>query len=321
MPIFNVGGTLYPYPNVGDKPWGTIHIAWAAAVSSLATTLNTQVTNIIAAQFIDPMIVDGDMIFRTGGIPERLPIGTDGQVLAVVAGLPAWTTVAGTGDVVGPAGAVDNALTVFDGTTGKLIKETTVNVDALGNFVGINDMQIGGVVTAAADVNIAGAVTAASTDATTANAFFDTYTRTVGTTVGIRGLMRTGSSGNFVTGSGSEVNVTNLNGTITSTGRPIMIVVTPNVNTLGYIGARGDNTANTATGWFRLYRDGTFVSGYQLSLTKEDPAADVSISTGGPLIFFDITGAGTWTYQLTAQASTSVREAQVNDCRMLAFEL
>ena len=42
---------------------------------------------------------------------------------------PKWIalTVSGTGsgDVVGPAGAVDNAPTVFNGVTGKLIKETT----------------------------------------------------------------------------------------------------------------------------------------------------------------------------------------------------
>jgi hypothetical protein len=93
--------------------------------------------------------VDGDVIFQNASnantqtlrgsavassivyvLPTTAP--TAGQVLS--AGLPAgsplvstlsWTTIAGGGDVVGPASAADGNFAVFDGTTGKLIKQPT----------------------------------------------------------------------------------------------------------------------------------------------------------------------------------------------------
>jgi hypothetical protein len=41
---------------------------------------------------------------------------------------------AGTGDVVGPSGATDTAISLFDGVTGKLIKNSVVTVDGSGNI-------------------------------------------------------------------------------------------------------------------------------------------------------------------------------------------
>ncbi len=66
----------------------------------------------------------------------------DGDLTAIAAlsgtgflrrtGTDTWTlAAAGTGDVVGPASATDNAIAVYDGTTGKLIKNSNVNV---GNY-------------------------------------------------------------------------------------------------------------------------------------------------------------------------------------------
>lgn len=49
----------------------------------------------------NPMLLTGDIIFSldNSGTPAALPIGTNGQVLTVVAGLPVWSTVVGTGSV------------------------------------------------------------------------------------------------------------------------------------------------------------------------------------------------------------------------------
>lgn len=132
MPIFNVCGTNYQYPNVGEKPWGTIHIAWASAVSSCLTSLNTQVSGIAANQFLNPMTTNGDLITQVSGLPARLGVGADGEVLTVVAGSPAWGTVAGTGNVIGPAGvAADSNLAVYDGLTGLLIKDGGITVASI----------------------------------------------------------------------------------------------------------------------------------------------------------------------------------------------
>lgn len=52
----------------------------------------------------------------------------------------------GSGDVVGPSSAVDNRIAVFDGTTGKLIKDGGLTIDEIGAFgipVGMVTMQNG----------------------------------------------------------------------------------------------------------------------------------------------------------------------------------
>ena len=46
----------------------------------------------------------------------------------------------GSGDVVGPASATDNAITRFDGTTGKLIQNSTATLDDNGNFINVNSV-------------------------------------------------------------------------------------------------------------------------------------------------------------------------------------
>lgn len=45
-----------------------------------------------------------------------------------------WATPTGTGDVVGPASATDNAIARFDSTTGKLIQNSAVTIDDTGNM-------------------------------------------------------------------------------------------------------------------------------------------------------------------------------------------
>lgn len=112
MPTFNVCGTLYPYPNVGDNPWGTIHINWASAVSSCLTSVNTA----IATTFPNPMTTLGDMIYEDVTLtPVRLAIGTPGDVLTVdVSNVPVWAAPSsGTGNF--PIGAI-TAWCDFNGT-------------------------------------------------------------------------------------------------------------------------------------------------------------------------------------------------------------
>ena len=50
---------------------------------------------------------------------------------------------AGTGDVVGPGSATDNAVARFDGTTGKLIQNSGVVIDDTNNITGIATLDIG----------------------------------------------------------------------------------------------------------------------------------------------------------------------------------
>jgi hypothetical protein len=69
------------------------------------------------------------------GLNNLLPsqTGNNGKVLATDGTNASWTTN-GSGDVVGPASATDNAIARFDGTTGKLIKNSGVTVDDNSNI-------------------------------------------------------------------------------------------------------------------------------------------------------------------------------------------
>jgi len=72
---------------------------------------------------------------------------TTGQVLKATSSTTAtWQTLSGTGDVVGPGSATDNAVARFDSTTGKLIQNSVVTIaDSTGNISGagtINGVDI-----------------------------------------------------------------------------------------------------------------------------------------------------------------------------------
>lgn len=51
-----------------------------------------------------------------------------------------WVNGTGGGDVTGPASSTDNAITRFDGTTGKVIQNSTVTLDDNGNIVNANSV-------------------------------------------------------------------------------------------------------------------------------------------------------------------------------------
>lgn len=65
---------------------------------------------------------------------------TVGSGLTFVAGTLAATGGGGTGDVIGPSSATDNAITRFDTTTGKLIQNSTVTLDDTGNIINANSI-------------------------------------------------------------------------------------------------------------------------------------------------------------------------------------
>ena len=72
-----------------------------------------------------------------GGTLCTFPLidGSANQVLTTNgSGTWSWSTVVGTGDVVGPASSTDNAIARFDGTTGKLIQNSTVTISDAGGI-------------------------------------------------------------------------------------------------------------------------------------------------------------------------------------------
>ena len=86
-----------------------------------------------------PLTTKGD-IYGFSTVGDRLPVGGDGLILVADSTQPMgikWASVAGTGDVVGPASATDNAVVRFDLTTGKLIQNSVVTISDTGDIAGV----------------------------------------------------------------------------------------------------------------------------------------------------------------------------------------
>ena len=81
----------------------------------------------------------GDLIVGDGADSAvRLPLGANGLVLKSNGTTAVWDAIAGTGDVVGDASSTDNAITRFDGTTGKAIQNSGATIDDTGNLTANN---------------------------------------------------------------------------------------------------------------------------------------------------------------------------------------
>ena len=77
----------------------------------------------------------------TNSAPDQVVALTGAGTTTVTGTYPNFTITSNDefdGDVVGPASATDNAITRFDGTTGKLIQNSTVTIDDNGNANNVN---------------------------------------------------------------------------------------------------------------------------------------------------------------------------------------
>lgn len=81
----------------------------------------------------------------TGGVGLPEQTGNSGKFLTTDGTNLSWATTGGggggTGDVVGPSSATDNAIARFDTTTGKLIQNSVVTVSDTGDMAGVNSIS------------------------------------------------------------------------------------------------------------------------------------------------------------------------------------
>lgn len=79
-----------------------------------------------------------------GGGGASLPdqTGNAGKFLTTDGSTASWGTPAGSGDVVGPSSATDNAIARFDTTTGKLIQNSAVTISDTGDMAGVSSLGI-----------------------------------------------------------------------------------------------------------------------------------------------------------------------------------
>lgn len=112
-----------------------------------------------------------DTVTVANGGTGLIALGTALQVLRVNAGATAleYATVGGSGDVVGPASATDNAVARYDTTTGKLVQNSTVIIDDSGNVNGVNTLTVADAVSSTITANAVSGLTAGATGTVTNN--------------------------------------------------------------------------------------------------------------------------------------------------------
>lgn len=127
------------------------------------------------------------------------------------------------------------------------------------------------------------------------------------------GQQVSGSSGAFCSSSAGTVNVTNLAVTLTTTGRPVVVVMQPDNGGAGFAAFLGSNNAAV----LQVARTGTSTATYQWYASTTTPA---NFSNGPPGFFIlDVVAAGTYTY--TVQVQPGGAALCVERFAMAAYEL
>jgi hypothetical protein len=145
----NVGTGVVTTLTATQASVGSINAAVALVTNGTVTTLSGTQASITSANHAVLRLlgsVSGYVGLQgaaaAGSTTYTLPSadGSSGQVLSTNgSGTLSWATGGGggSGDVVGPASATDNAIARFDLTTGKLIQNSTVILDDAGTITGV----------------------------------------------------------------------------------------------------------------------------------------------------------------------------------------
>lgn len=128
------------------------------------------------------------------------------------------------------------------------------------------------------------------------------------------------SCGSFSTTSTSYTDITNLSITITTTGRPILLMLTPDGDTSNVAVIAASAAAVSAGAQFKLLRDATAVGLFNLFSSGGGSQASVNVPSSS-IIHFDVPSSGTYTYKLQVKAQTSATTATVGYSKLVAFEL
>lgn len=136
-----------------------------------------------------------------------------------------------------------------------------------------------------------------------------------------KGQQLSSSSGNYTLTSTSETDVTNLSVSITTTGRPVMMMLIPDGSFTGdsYIGAsNGAGIAGTYYGLFYFERDGSNIALVDFGGTI--PASALVRCPPSALAYMDTPAAGTYTYKVAVKGTTGTT-VYVQYCKLLVYEL
>lgn len=241
------------------------------------------------AGFTNPMTATGDIIYSSdgAGTPAALPVATNGDVLTLVGGLPAWVTP-GVGGTVTSVAAAGTGIYSFSGspvtTSGTLTLTTTGTSGGGLYFSNGTTVSSTGVLAANALMIGGGAGTAYSTT-------------TTGTGVLTALGVNTGSAGAFVVNGGALG--TPSSGTLTNaTGLPIVAGTTGTLTE-----TRGGTNQSTYTAGDLLYASALNTLS-KLGIGTSGQVLRVSV--GGVPEWGTITGTGTVTSVNVSGGSTGL---------------
>lgn len=272
----------------------------------------------------------------SGGLKGLVPAQGVGDATKFLNGAGLWSNPAGAGDVVGPAGATDNAVAVYDGVTGKLIKNSTVTISsgaltAPGALrsnasliledpgAGTNTTTIqAGTVSSSYSLTLPAAVAAANNSvlvSSTAGAL--TYVVAASANTASTIVQRDGS-GNFTAGtitaaltgvaSGNTTYTPNNHGVVLSGSANTMTVLAPDASTVKAL-ISGGASADPAWGTLAIGGGGTGQTTKAAAFDALSP-----LTTGGDLLYGGASGTGTrlangTVGQLLQSAGTTVAPA------------
>ncbi len=139
------------------------------------------------------------------------------------------------------------------------------------------------------------------------------------------GQQTSSSSGSASSYSGTSFqDVTNLSVSITTSGRPVMIML---VSATGANTDAGliidDATDNFLRGYFRIDRSGTAVSTQALAANYGDATSDPQTVQApcSTIAHIDAPAAGTYTYKVQVRGDANTYSVAIDDCKLVAYEL
>lgn len=136
------------------------------------------------------------------------------------------------------------------------------------------------------------------------------------------GVLVTALSGNFSTNSATYVDITNLTGTLVTTGRPViaMLSTDPAGVQQGLAGFASTSSSNLS-GFYGLVRDGTTVQQSGFNSTIGTASAPVVRIPSSSVWWMDFPTAGTHTYKVQAKTSNSAFTVYAQFVSLVVWEI
>ena len=160
-----------------------------------------------------------------------------------------------------------------------------------------------------------------SVSSTQANLIAAAATRATGTTVGIGGVATGAIITLFETSSTSFVDIPNTTVTITTSGRPVRIELTPTIGAESFWTSRSETAGVGPTTRIAVLRDtSTLCEILRDQLTGSGDIANTAIPVS-TISTIDFPAAGTYTYKLQARVGGSFAMCTLTNCKIVVFEL